>query len=114
MRRRSFLKLIGLTSVWVALAGPNAVLGAATSSAGSGSGGVGTTSGSLRYKADGGTILVSSDNGRTWTLHTNLGSMYRVDKLAAGKSGAVEATVAYAGRAFGLRLAPNLQSWLTV
>jgi hypothetical protein len=113
MRRRAFLKLIGLTSAWAALAGPSAVAAATASAAGTGSTTVGAPSGSLRYKADGGKILVSSDNGRTWTLHTNLGPMYRVDKVGADKSGTVRASVDYLGRAFGLRLAPNLRWWLT-
>jgi hypothetical protein len=70
-------------------------------------------SGRRRYKAEGGKIYVSSDNGRTWTLHTNLGSMYVVGKLGADRAGTVQASVDYAGRAFTLRLAPNLRWWLT-
>jgi hypothetical protein len=112
MRRRSFLKLIGWTSAWAALAGPSAVSAATTAAAQTGSATVNTPS-RVRYKAEGGRIYVSSNNGGTWTMHTNLGSMYRVDGIGVDKTGTVQATVDYAGRPFTLRLTPDLRWWLT-
>ena len=113
MRRRSFLKLIGWTSAWAALAGQSAV-SAATSAAGqTGSATVNTMSSSVRYRAEGGRIYVSSNSGQSWTLHSDLGSMYRVDKVGASTSGSIQATVDFAGRTFTLRLAPDLRWWLT-
>jgi hypothetical protein len=113
MRRRSFLKLIGWTSAWAALAGPSVVSAATNAAAQTGSATVNATSSSVRYRAQGGKIYVSSNNGESWTLHSDLGSMYRVDKVGASRSGSIQATVDYAGRPFTLRLAPDLRWWLT-
>jgi hypothetical protein len=113
MRRRSFLKLIGWTSAWAALAGPGAVSAATGTTARTGSATIAASSSNVRYRAEGGRIYVTPNNGRTWTLHTNLGSMFRVDSIGADKSGTVEATIDYAGRPFTLRLAPDLRWWLT-
>jgi hypothetical protein len=113
MRRRSFLKLVGWTSAWVALAGPSAVAAATSAAAQTGSATVNAASSSVRYRAEGGRIYVSSNDGQSWTLHTDLGPMYRVDNVGAGRSGSIQATVDYAGRPFTLRLAPDLRWWLT-
>jgi photosystem II stability/assembly factor-like uncharacterized protein len=68
----------------------------------------------LLYKTDGtGKIFVSATNGKTWTLQTNLGSMYAVSALAVDKAGRLLATVVFKGRSFGLKLATDKRSWMT-
>ena len=113
MRRRSFLKLVGLASVSSALTNPIQALAAV---ARPGAAAAGTTAGAatalLKFKAKGGRIYSSTD-GRTWTLHTYLGPDYRVERLVQDSGGGVRATVDYFGRSFGLVLAANRISWLT-
>jgi hypothetical protein len=72
-------------------------------------------SGSL-YRAGGaGKIETSADNGRTWTLHSDLGDMYSITNLGVdGSNTRLGLTVGYAGRTFPLVLAQDKRSWLTV
>jgi hypothetical protein len=59
-----------------------------------------------------GKIQLSTDGGRTWTLHTNLGDMYKVKKLAV-RNNRLHLSVGYAGRTFTLVLAKDKRSWHT-
>jgi len=106
MQRRTFLKLAATTTVaagarvafpWAAAAATQYV-----SYAG------------LFWRAGGaGKIETSADAGRTWVLHSDLGDMYSVTKLAV-RSNRLNLTVSYAGRTFPLVLGQDKRSWLTV
>jgi hypothetical protein len=111
MKRRSFLKLIGLATVWASSLGASGVAASAQSPTRSASALAAATS--ARFKADGGRVYISSDNGKSWTLHTYLGPEYAIQRVATNGSG-VRLTVGYLGRSFGLVLASNQRSWLTV
>ena len=107
MRRRSFLKLVGLTSLGAAIRLPFAAVVAGAASRPISSGG-------RLYKTDGSDrIYVSLDKGRTWTLHTGLGPDYSVLGLAGDRADGLHATVGYLAWTFELLLAPNQTSWLT-
>jgi hypothetical protein len=105
MQRRAFLKLAATTTVaagarvafpWAAAAATQTV-----SYAG------------LLWRAGGaGKIETSADAGKTWTLHSNLGDMYSITKLAV-RSNRLNLTVGYAGRTFPLVLGQDKRSWLT-
>jgi hypothetical protein len=111
MKRRAFLKLIGLVSVWASSAGASGALAAVAQQPASGTAAA-LASTTLRYRADGPRVYVSSNNGRSWTLHTYLGPDYSIQRLATDRSG-VHLTVGFLGRTFNLNLASNLRSWLT-
>ncbi len=107
MDRRKFLKLLGLavTAVTARLSFPWEAVSAASKTV--------PFAGRL-YRSDGsGRIYVSADSGKTWALHSDLGSSNSVTKLAVDKMNKLRATVGYAGWSFGLVLAPNLTAWLT-
>jgi hypothetical protein len=107
MRRRSFLKLLGLTSLGAAIRLPFAAVVA-------GAGARPISSGGRYYKADGSDrIYVSLDKGKTWALHSALGPDYAVVGLAADRDDRLHATVGYSAWTFELMLAPNQTSWLT-
>jgi hypothetical protein len=113
MRRRSFLKLIGLASVWATSLG----LGGGVAAAAAGSPTRETVhlgSTALRYRAHGGRIFVSANNGGSWTHHTYLGPDYSIESLVADDASGVRLSVGYRGRTFNLRLGSDLRSWLTV
>jgi hypothetical protein len=112
MKRRAFLKLIGLVSVWASSAGASGALAAVTQQPTRGPAAALASTG-LRYRADGPRVYVSSNNGKSWTLHTYLGPDYSIQRLATDRSG-VHLTVGFLGRTFNLNLASNLRSWLTV
>ena len=107
MRRRRFLKLVGLSSLGAMLQvslGSGSALGASR---------VASLNGRL-YRGDGrGRIFVSQTNGASWELHTYLGPRYRVTRMAIDGRSRVRATIAYGGRSFRLVLAPDAQRWLT-
>ena len=114
MRRRTFLKLVGLTSVAAVLSGSALASAASTSGAtGSHSAVRRTGPSSLSYRGRNGRIFVSANGGRSWKHHTNLGPDYRVSRVDTNGSGGATATIGYAGRSFALALSPNLRSWLT-
>ena len=105
MRRRTFLKLAASTTAatafqfgfpWAAAAGTGYV----------------SFAGSL-YRAGGaGKVETSADGGRTWTLHSDLGDMYSIKRLAVDRRNRLRLTVGYAGYTFPLVLAQDKRSWL--
>ena len=108
MERRTFLKLAATAAVaassqlafpWAAAAASRYV----------------SFAGSL-YRAGGaGRIETSTDGGRSWVLHSALGDMYSITKLAVDRRNTrLRLTVGYAGRTFPLVLAQDKRSWLTV
>ena len=107
MERRTFLKLAGVTVITAAgrvvfpFAAP-----AATKYVSYG--------GSL-YRAGGaGKIQTSTDGGRSWVLHSDLGNIYSIKDLAVDRrTDRLGLTVGYAGRTFPLVLASDKRSWLT-
>ena len=106
MERRTFLKLAATATVaaasqfaipWAAAAASQYV----------------SFAGSL-YRAGGrGKIETSTDGGRSWTLHSDLGDMYAINRLAVDRRNRLRLTVGYAGSTFRLVLAPDKRSWLT-
>jgi hypothetical protein len=122
MRRRSFLKLIGLVTVWASSIGANAVSAASRISTRGPAptagriptgGAAGLSSSGLRYRADGARVFVSSNDGTSWARHTYLGPDLTIRRLVTDASG-VHLTVGYRGRTFGLTLGSDQRSWLTV
>ena len=107
MRRRRFLKLVGLTSLAAVIRVPfDAPIAAAPLRVVAYEG--------RHYRGDAaGYIYVSSDGGYTWTVHTNLGPMFSIDRLAVDRRSRLRAIVGYSGRSFDLQLAANRRSWLS-
>lgn len=67
----------------------------------------------LLWRAGGrGKIETSADTGLTWKLHTDLGDMYAIKKLAVHNK-RLHVTVGYAGHSFSLVLAQDKRSWHT-
>jgi hypothetical protein len=113
VRRRSFLKLIGLGSLGASLPWAGSV---AASSRRSGSPGAATQSaapGRRLYRGSRGGIYMSTNAGRSWKLHTYLGPEYDVSRASTDGAGGASVRVAYGSRSFTLSLAPDLRSWLT-
>ena len=107
MERRTFLKFAASTTVVTAsrLAFPWAAA-AATRYV--------SYAGSLYRAGGGGKIEMSTDSGRSWTLHSDLGDIYSVNNLAVDRRNTqLDLTVGYAGRSFPLVLAQDKRSWLT-
>ena len=67
----------------------------------------------ILYRGDGGAILVSRDDGATWTRHGHLGPEYKVKQVRTSRSGQVGIDVGYAGRTFKLVLTPDGRAWRT-
>ena len=107
MRRRSFLKLLSLVTAGLLVNLPFP-LGAAAAKATAVSYG-----GSLYRAGAKGKILVSSNGGASWKLHTNLGHIYSVSRLSVDHANHLRAAIGYAGYSFGLVLAPDNKRWLT-
>jgi hypothetical protein len=106
MHRRKFLKLLTLAGAGLAinLSFPRWASGAVRDV---------SYAGAL-YRSDGrGGIYKSTNAGATWVLHSDLGDIYSVSKLAVDRRNRLQATVGYAGRTFDLVLAPDMRSWLT-
>ena len=105
MNRRTFLKLSSL-SLGAAAAG--LTLPFASASAASAL----VTYNGLAYRTDGGgRIVTSADGGLTWTLHSDLG--VKVYRLQVTRRNQLRATMKFAGRRFGLVLAPDQKRWMT-
>jgi len=105
MQRRTFLKLAASTTFtaavrvafpWAAAAANQPV----------------SYAGSLWRAGGAGKIQTSTDAGRTWTLHSDLGDMYSITNLTVRNS-RLNLSVGYAGRSFPLVLAQDKRAWLT-
>ena len=107
MQRKGFLKLFAVAAVppAVQLAFPWAAAAANADR---------VSYGGLLYRAGGnGKILTSADGGASWTLHSDLGDIYRVTRLVVDRTNSLRARVEYAARTFTLTLGPDERSWLT-
>ncbi len=106
MQRRDFLKLSG-AALGVMLLRPGFFdrVGAAP---------IETQARGLRYRGRRGEILISTDAGKTWKLHTRLGSDYEVLDLFTDYAERVYAQVGFQGFIFHLTLSPSGEKWLTV
>jgi hypothetical protein len=105
MNRRTFLKLSSLSvgAAAVGLTIPFASAGAASTV---------VAFNGLTYRTDGGGRIVSSaDGGLTWSLHSDLG--VKVYRLQVTRRNQLKATMKFAGRKFGLVLAPDQKRWMT-
>lgn len=108
MQRRTFLKV---SAVAVAgLAGRLAFPWAAAAAGGD------VSYGGVLYRAgSAGEVMTSTDGGATWSLHSDLGNIYSITKLAVERGGKrLRLTVGYGGHTFALALAPDARSWLTL
>jgi hypothetical protein len=108
MRRRHFLKMLGLAfgGGAVALAIPWTPVAAESEAV--------TYRGKL-YKGDQlGRVLVSADAGRTWKVQTSLGRIYSVKSLSVSPGQRLYATVAHRHRQFVLVLDHDGRAWRTV
>jgi hypothetical protein len=70
--------------------------------------------GVLFRSAHGGEIHTSHDVGRTWQLHTRLGSEYAITGLYSDWWQQLHAQVAFAGHSFDLVLGKDKKYWRTV
>jgi hypothetical protein len=105
MQRRTFLKLAATTTV---AAGARVVFPWAAAAANPE-----VSYGGSLYRAGGaGKIERSTDGGRNWVLHSNLGDIYSIKSLAV-RSGRLNLSVGYAGRTFPLVLGQDKRAWLT-
>jgi hypothetical protein len=68
--------------------------------------------GSLWRAGGAGRIQTSTDAGRTWKLHSDLGSTNTIEHLAVHHN-RLHLSVGYAGHSFPLVLARDKRSWLT-
>ena len=105
MQRRTFLKLAASTTL---AAGARVAFPWAAAAAS----GYVSYSGSLWRAGGRGKIETSTDAGRTWKLHSDLGDPNSITKLAVAHN-QLTVTVSYAGRTFPLVLAQDKRSWLT-
>jgi hypothetical protein len=107
MRRRKFLKLVGLSSLAAGLQIPFGVAFAAAASRT-------LSAGELSYKWDGsGRVYLSEDGGKTWRQHSDLGPTYSIVRMSADRDGGVHSLVDFRGRTFELLLASDRRLWLT-
>lgn len=72
------------------------------------------TQGKVYRGTSDGKILVSTDAGQTWKLHTAFGSEFRVLGLSADRSERVRAALGYRGHTFGIALAADGKRWRTI
>jgi len=107
MRRRSFLKLVSLAAAGLLVNLPFP-LGAAAAKSSI------VSYGGLLYRAGTkGRILVSSNGGASWKVHTKPGRTYSINGLAVDRTNHPRATIGYAGYSFRLVLAPDNTRWRT-
>ena len=107
MQRRTFLKVSAVAVA--ALAGRLAFPWAAAAATGDVS-----YAGALYRTGGAGKVLTSADGGTSWSLHSDLGDVYSITKLATDRRGRLRLTVGYGGHTFALALAPDARSWLTL
>lgn len=66
----------------------------------------------LRYRGDrNGVISVSADQGKTWQVHTNLGSMFRIQEFHVSQGGKLVCSVNFGDWQFPLTLSASGKSW---
>lgn len=58
-----------------------------------------------------GKIYTSLDQGKTWTIHANLGSMYRIMAFDHARGNKLACTIGFDGLRFQLVLAANGKAW---
>ncbi len=105
--RRDFLKIGGLFSVAM-LTGIGSVIDMTARSVEMDFNGL-----SYRGTADG-NILVSSDSGKTWSLHTQFGPHLSVSRLYVDLRRRMVAVLNCQGYDFKLALSSDLRTWWTV
>ncbi len=107
MERRTFLKV---SSVAVA-----AFAGQLASPWSARAAGKDVAYGGLLYRAGGsGRVLTSSDHGKSWTLHSDLGDIFSITDIAVDRrSRRLRLTVDYSGYPFVLFLGADAGSWVT-
>lgn len=108
MNRRDFLKVGGLLSAALLL--QISPLGKMTSMP------IQAQAGGKLYRATSdGRILISSDAGKNWQLHSNFGSMIDILGLTVDLQGQLFAQLGFKGHHFGLALAQDgTNTWRTV
>jgi hypothetical protein len=66
----------------------------------------------LHYRGDlNGVISVSADQGKTWQVHTNLGSAYRILAFELGQGGKLNCVVGFGDWQFPLVLSASRKNW---
>jgi hypothetical protein len=71
--------------------------------------------GGLKYRGTpDGKILVSSDAGKTWGVHTDFSNQYSVSSLAVSKTGTLATVLGFQGWPIALDCDVDQKSWLTV
>lgn len=109
MHRRNFLKLAAALSVGVALPMGFDWPGVAAAAAAART----VSAGGRLYRSDGGRVLFSRDQGKTWAHHSDLGPGCPVRRLSVDRKGRLRATVGFRRWSFGLVLAADQRTWLT-
>jgi hypothetical protein len=111
MRRRAFLKLVGLAGLASTM--PLQVLARVVDAGGGRSSSPAVLYDSHLYALGGnGRILVSADGGGTWSLHASFGPTCDVRSLAVD-AGRLVAGASYARQGFPLYLSDDRRKWLT-
>ena len=104
MNRRDFLKLGGLASLSLFLSfKPLEKLSSLPVEM--------AAQGKVYRSTSDGKIFISADGGKTWRLHTNLGSMYSIQRFFTDSSNQVKAQVGYENHSFQLTLHKNGKLW---
>ncbi len=104
MNRRDFLKLGGLASLSLFLSfKPLEQLSSLPAEM--------AAQGKVFRGTSDGKIFISEDGRMTWRLHTNLGSMYSIQKFFNDSSNQVKAQVGYQNHSFQLTLHKNGKLW---
>jgi hypothetical protein len=106
MNRQAFLKLGASATVAAAwrLAFPWDAVAAARYA---------SFAGALYRSGGGGKIEKSTNSGRSWKLHSDLGDMYSIKQFTVDRhNGRLHLTVGYGHRTFPLVLARDRRSWL--
>jgi hypothetical protein len=109
MNRRDFLKISGLLSASLFIPFSPILISLSKNRP------VELESGGMIFRGTpAGEIQTSRDGGRTWQLHTRLGSQYAIIDLYSDPSERVHATASFEGRSFGLLLSKDKKYWMTV
>jgi len=104
MNRREFIKLGGLTSLSLFLNfKPLEKLAALPVEI--------AAQGKVYRGTSDGKIFISEDGGKTWRLHTNLGSMCSIQKFFIDSGNQLKAQVGYQNHSFQLALHKNGKLW---